>query len=729
MTQVVKGPGVSIFPPTTLNMLLASKSSAVAILVAFVVWTVTSFICHEFGKTFLSLSRVFFVWSSETNPVHPKFYFISSVALTLSQASSTLAIKLTEPVTMALAHHVVFKTPVSMETIVSVPLIILGAIMFSLSAILNVNETTGIFLAFLSNIILTARNVAIKKLQGDNTFPVELRSASKIVGLVLVEGAILLIVYILGNDVIIPANFYYLLGAMFISGISHVTYSYISTNIVLKIMNIVSHSVANIFKRVLVVLLLYLCGQRSATAWNFMGLTIAVIGLYIYLRGKLDKSSTPQTVYSQPPSMWLSRSLHRVVAICLCLMFVLSVMNIVPRDELRRHSIYSSWIQKFNYRLNQSVLTGNSHIQEKDPKLVEFLTWRLVDHPEETDMRSKTLTTNVEIIEEAQRVLINLLTDLIGPAKHVMLMDFANHSNKGDPAISVGEIMLMRKMSKTIVYYCESNICELKDKIKQEKEISKTYKKDNLVILMHGGGNIVGYPSHDLIREKIINRYPEHRKIIFSQSIWLRDKDHSLKQAINIYSNRTNLTILLRDRQSLEIAKTYFHGVRLILAPDLAFMMGELPRQMPPIYDIIWLKRKDKESSKYIMPEFPKNISVHVSDWLDEWSSNFGTRDLETCFLIAFSGLNFLQRGRVVVTDRLHGHILSTLLNIPHVLIDNPPFLKLSSFDKTWTASLENTVLIHNGTLALEVALKLLKKYDSILPQVGPIDMNRFPKV
>ncbi|KAH9493126.1 pyruvyl transferase Pvg1 [Bulinus truncatus] len=714
---------ISIVPLSSSNMLLMFKSPAVTALVAFVAWTVTSFLCHECGKTFLNLSKVFFMPSSFTNPVDPMFYFISSLVLTVTQAASTLAIKLTEPVTMALAHHVVFKTPVSMETIVSVPLIILGALLFSLSTIINVTETTGIFLAFLSNIILTARNVAIKKLQGDNTFPVELRSTSRIVGLVLVEAAILLIVFFLGNDVILPANSYFLLGAMFLSGIGHVTYSYISTIVVLKVMNIVSHSVANIFKRVLVVLLLYLCGQRSATAWNFMGLTISVIGLYIYLRGKFNKASVQHFFHNEHTPLWSSKSLHRGVALCLCLMSVLSVMNVARRNELRDHSVYSSLIQTFDYR---HLMKDNGHIQEKDPKLAEFLTWRLVDHPEETDMRSKTLTTNVEVIEEALRVLINLLTDLIGPIKHVMLMEIAVYSNKGDPAISAGEVMLLRKMNKTIVYYCETTTCNSQENIKQEEEISKNYTKDNLVIIMQGGGNLVGYSGMDVVRRKIMDRYPEHRKILLSQSIWLKNNNSSLLAAQKIYNNRTNLTIFLRDRQSLEIAKRYFHGMRLILAPDLAFGLGPIPRQMPPVYDIIWLKRKDGESGRYTLPSFPKNISVHVSDWTTRWSSNVGSRHMETSFLIGFSGLNFLQRGRVVVTDRLHGHILSTLLNIPHVLIDNPPYLKLSSFDKSWTASLENTVLINNGTLGLEEALKLLKKYDSILPQVGPVDMNRF---
>ncbi|KAH9493125.1 pyruvyl transferase Pvg1 [Bulinus truncatus] len=739
-------------------MLVPSTSQTVIAVITFVAWTISSFISHESGK--LSLNYIQPLITS--NVITEASNFISSFLLTTAQcltcvmciilntdfrstttgilvlghvlatlatnysmtyieAASTLAIKLTEPVTMVLAHHVVFKTPVSMETIVSVPLIILGAILFTMKSILDTKETTGIFLAFLSNIILTARNVTIKKLQGDNIFPVELRSISRIIGLVLGEAAIIMIVFLLGN--FLPANFYFLLGAMFLSGIGHVTYSYISTNIVLKVINIVSHSIANIFKRLLVVLLLYAVGKRSATTWNILGLTIAIGGLYVYMLGKIKTNSQNQNGQT---SYLTSKTFHRVIPCGLALVSTVILIKLaIPSNQI----VYDTKLQdcQLNTSTNKLMLETQT---KQDPKLAEFLTWRLVDHPEETDMRSKTLTTNVEIIEEAQRVLINLLTDLIGPIKHVMLMEIATYANKGDPAIAAGEIMLLRKMNKTIVYYCETYSCNQEHHIRQEIAVSKKYTKDNLVILMQGGGNLVGYSVIDKVREAIINRYPQHTKIILSQSIWLNNRNmDSLYYAQKVYSNQTNLIIFLRDRQSLEIAKKYFKGVRLILAPDLAIGLGALPRQMPPMYDILWIQRKDLESNKYVLPSFPRNLTVVISDWTTQWTSNVGSRDMETCFLIAFSGLNFLQRGRVVVTDRLHGHILSTLLNIPHVLIDNPPYLKLSSFDKSWTESLENTVLINNGTLGLEEALKLLKKYDSVLPQVGPVDMNRFPNV
>jgi pyruvyl transferase EpsO len=47
-------------------------------------------------------------------------------------------------------------------------------------------------------------------------------------------------------------------------------------------------------------------------------------------------------------------------------------------------------------------------------------------------------------------------------------------------------------------------------------------------------------------------------------------------------------------------------------------------------------------------------------------------------------GCALLSRGKVVVTDRLHAHILSTLLGIPNIILDNN-YGKLSSFRDAWT--------------------------------------------
>jgi pyruvyl transferase EpsO len=48
-------------------------------------------------------------------------------------------------------------------------------------------------------------------------------------------------------------------------------------------------------------------------------------------------------------------------------------------------------------------------------------------------------------------------------------------------------------------------------------------------------------------------------------------------------------------------------------------------------------------------------------------------------------GVRLLSRGEVVVTDRLHGHILCLLLDIPHVVLDDRNS-KVGTFRSAWTA-------------------------------------------
>ncbi len=47
-------------------------------------------------------------------------------------------------------------------------------------------------------------------------------------------------------------------------------------------------------------------------------------------------------------------------------------------------------------------------------------------------------------------------------------------------------------------------------------------------------------------------------------------------------------------------------------------------------------------------------------------------------------GLRLLARGELIVTDRLHGHILALLLGIPHVVLDND-YGKVGAYIAAWT--------------------------------------------
>src|SRR5262249_35179797 len=71
-------------------------------------------------------------------------------------------------------------------------------------------------------------------------------------------------------------------------------------------------------------------------------------------------------------------------------------------------------------------------------------------------------------------------------------------------------------------------------------------------------------------------------------------------------------------------------------------------------------------------------------------------------------GCRILARGRAVITDRLHGHVLCLLLGIPHVLLDNN-YRKLGRFVETWTSACPLTRLANSAEEALRLAEALAR--------------------
>ena len=120
---------------------------------------------------------------------------------------------------------------------------------------------------------------------------------------------------------------------------------------------------------------------------------------------------------------------------------------------------------------------------------------------------------------------------------------------------------------------------------------------------------------------------------------------------------------------------------------------------------ILWLRRGDKESA---VPSPPQaNAGVVERDWLPrrpgdasaglsrlfERALDRVARTNQRALLSLYDavarqqlrhGISVLARAEVVVTDRLHGHILSVLLGKPNVALDNSDS-KVKSFFETWT--------------------------------------------
>lgn len=275
------------------------------------------------------------------------------------------------------------------------------------------------------------------------------------------------------------------------------------------------------------------------------------------------------------------------------------------------------------------------------------------------------------------------------------LVDFPNYPNVGDSAIYLGQLACLSSLGIGAPRF----ICDFRtyDRRAMERALGDG------VILLTGGGSFGDlWPAGQQCREDILRCFPQHPVIQLPQSVHFVRPD-SLARARSLVARHEDLTLLVRDDRSLAVVRREF-DCRALLCPDMAFCLGPLARPVAASRPVLWLSRTDKEAAS---PP-PAGAGPITTDWVEEPHTTLrranyalmgaavrhpSSRLWRALLMRTYRplarqrlkrGLRVLSRGRVVVTDRLHGHILSLLLGIPHVLLDTA-YGKLSAFHRTWT--------------------------------------------
>ena len=295
------------------------------------------------------------------------------------------------------------------------------------------------------------------------------------------------------------------------------------------------------------------------------------------------------------------------------------------------------------------------------------------------------------------------LAELMPRGTRAALINYPNHHNVGDPALYLGGLRALARVGVRLTYRCDHRSYD-------RRALARELTAGTDVILISGGGSLGDqYPPQET-RERVLNDFPDVRTIQLPQSIWFVDAAN-VDRFSAIVARHRDLTLLLRDAASYDTARRHFDA-RVMLAPDLAFGLGPLCRPAQPSVDVLCLRRSDREAADAsIAGEVERRFEK--LDWLevpgkqalgDEAGRRLAAeharlrqqmasdpslwRPLARTFAplarrrLHF-GLRLLARGRVVVTDRLHGVILATLMGIPTFAVDNRNG-KVSSFISTW---------------------------------------------
>jgi pyruvyl transferase EpsO len=356
-----------------------------------------------------------------------------------------------------------------------------------------------------------------------------------------------------------------------------------------------------------------------------------------------------------------------------------------------------------------------------------------------------SMTDNERLTAGLRERLLRSWRELLGPASSCALALYPDHWNTGDAAIWWGTRRLLDELGIEVAYACDPWNYD-------PRTLARRLPEGPILLL--GGGNFGDvYPREQGLRDRILGDFAGRRIIQLPQSIAFRSEGAVVATA-GLLARQRDFTLMVRDAASLRFARERFPGVATGLCPDAALAL-ELPRPSRPAeVPVLALWRTDSESGG---PLPPLPAGWFARDWtvpggvlpademaqlspagrrFKEWVGNpppmgqrspprrrFAWRHVPWLWDHlaedrTHRGLRILSRGRVVITNRLHAHLLCLLAGIPHVVCDAANG-KIFAFRDTWyptgdTGSPSGTTVRFASSAA--EAVELAKSLSDALP-------------
>ena len=336
-------------------------------------------------------------------------------------------------------------------------------------------------------------------------------------------------------------------------------------------------------------------------------------------------------------------------------------------------------------------------------------------------------------VSDLREVALEVLSSTLDGARRVGLVNFPNHGNPGDPGLWLGTHSLLRSLGVKVVYQSTPWSLDL-------DALGRAVR--DAPVLINGGGNFGDlYPSQHDARMKLVRGWRDRPVIQLPQSIQFSDPVNAVAVAEAIREHGA-FTMMVRDAQSVSASRALL-GVEPILSPDHAFGLAPLRSSHPITRDVLWMVWPSgvAEFTPASQLADPPGF-VHVEDWHtgaalahesfdragqkawtvnrkaeSRWDEPSVRRDwpklartFEPLARRWFSrGVDMVAGSRVLVTNKMHGHIVATMLGKPHVVLDNS-YGKVSGCVDTWTRDLPGVHSATNAIEALSVATTLLEE-------------------
>lgn len=310
------------------------------------------------------------------------------------------------------------------------------------------------------------------------------------------------------------------------------------------------------------------------------------------------------------------------------------------------------------------------------------------------------LERNIHPMEALKNQLRQILK-VIPPNSSIYYIDYPVYNNGGDLLIMKGTEAFFK--DNQIRVQARYSVLDFPDRL---------IIPNDQIIVLQGGGNFGDlYPVHQKLRERIVADYPNHRIVLLPQTIFFK-KESEYDRTAQIFNNHKDVHLFVRDTLTFDMATRKFDNCCVYLSPDMAHQLWPILPKSAPGKELLCFFRTDIEKTS----EQEQFESVSSGDYLD-WASLYNRVEKKSINMI----VKIMKKGsgplpmqaiwgkysdylvdkavkrfsgyRNVQTSRLHGHILSCLMDKPNTLLDNS-YGKNSNYYNTWTSAVKSAQLV-----------------------------------
>lgn len=268
---------------------------------------------------------------------------------------------------------------------------------------------------------------------------------------------------------------------------------------------------------------------------------------------------------------------------------------------------------------------------------------------------------------------------MLNSKNHAFIFLAADYGNIGDIAISAAQKLYLEDL---LTDYEVISI-----PISQTRFVLSSVKKQikaGDIVTIIGGGNMGGtYPDIEKLRQLVIKSFPSNRIVCFPQTLDWNDSTKSkraLKTIVKTYAKHPDIHVFAREsvteKKLVELFRRY-NNVNIGLVPDIvmsATAESLKTRDCSEPLGILRCLRDDKEVAlspgQYAIVDKALNDTGYKIEKTDTHAGG-SQLDEKYCAKLLTDKLSQFRASKLVVTDRLHGMILSLLSGTPCLVLPN----------------------------------------------------------